>query len=46
VADKGALDLQASVECKKHKKALTVQNSSANVTPFLLQREANQMMQY
>jgi hypothetical protein len=46
VADKGALDLQGNVECEKHKKAVTVLTSSAEVTTFLLQREANQMMLY
>jgi len=46
VVDKGALDLQANVECKKHNKSVTVQTSSAKVTTFLLLREANQMMPY
>jgi hypothetical protein len=41
VAYKDAVDLQANVECKKHKKAMTVQMSSAKITPFLLQHEAN-----
>jgi len=46
VADNGALDLEANMECGKHKKAVTVQTSSAKVITFLLQWEANQMMLY
>jgi hypothetical protein len=34
VANKGALDLQVHVECKKHKKAVAGEMSPAKVTSF------------
>jgi hypothetical protein len=41
VANKGPLDLQAHMECWKHKKAVRGKMILAKVTNFLLQWEAN-----
>jgi hypothetical protein len=47
VANKDALDLRAYMECKKHKKAVRGNMSSAKVTIiFVINWEANQMMMY
>jgi len=46
VANKGALDLRANVECEKNKKAVKGETSSAKVTYLLLHRETNQTMLY
>jgi hypothetical protein len=46
VANKGPLDLQALMECRKLKKAVRGRMILAKVTNFLLHLEANQMMPY
>jgi len=44
VANKGPLDFQAHMECRKHKMAVRGKMILAKVTNFLLHQEADQMM--
>jgi len=40
VANKGALDLRAHIECEKHQKAIRGETSSAKVTVFFTRSES------